>query len=545
MQLKKLLLVFVSVILLLGIVLVGCNSNKTTTSAAPQTTTTSAAPQTSKTTTAATTTATTVTPKRGGSLKFADPATPTGGNIGWPLDTTGFTTALNGDIFFEPILELDNKGVIKPKLATKWDISPDLKTITLTLRQGVKFHDGSDWNATVAKWNMDQLIAAKLSDYVNISSVDIVDNYTVKLNVINYTNTILATLASSRMVSQQAYISHGANQAAIDWMKANPVGTGPFKFVSFTPNVSLKGARFDGYWQPGKPYLDTIEEDWITDVMTRSAALESGEVDMIGGDLSNVEYNLQQKGYQVIKGYLGPFCLVPDSKNADSPFSKLQVRQALDYAIDRDSIVKALGYGFWIPTYEFGIPGTPSYVNITSPRSYNIDKAKQLLTAAGYPNGFKTSLIASPTNTNKDVLTAIQATFAQAGITLDLNMMDFGATNTYAQKGWNSALLALGKSVDSNMVYALISNWAQTAPWYVSVDKTNDFQKLIDAAAASKDFDPALAQKCLQYMYDNAMITPVYVLTRGQVAQKYVTDTGLYTLHNWPWWTPGNIWLNK
>jgi peptide/nickel transport system substrate-binding protein len=541
--LKKLLLVFITVILLLGVAFVSCNSNKTTTSAVPQTSTTSAAPQTSKTTTAAP--ATTVTPKRGGSLKFADPATPTGGNIGWPLDTTGFTTALNGDIFLEPILELDNKGVIKPRLATKWDISSDLKTITLTLRQGVKFHDGSDWNATVAKWNMDFLISAKLSDYINISSVDIIDNYTVKLNVINYTNTILATLASSRVVSQQAYISHGANQAAIDWMKTNPVGTGPFKFVSFTPNVSLKGARFDGYWQPGKPYLDTIEEVWITDVMTRSAALENGEVDMIGGDLSSVEYNLQQKGYQVIKGYLGPFCLVPDSKNADSPFSKLKVRQALDYAIDRDTICKALGYGFWIPTYEFGIPGTPSYYNITSPRSYNIDTAKQLLAEAGYPNGFKTSLIASPTNTNKDVLVAIQGTLAKAGVTLDLNMMDFGATNTYAQKGWNSSLLALGKSVDSNMVYALISNWAQSAPWYVSVDKTNDFQKLIDAAAASRDFDPALAQKCLQYMYDNAMINPVYVLTRGQVAQKYVRDTGLYTLHNWPWWQPANIWLDK
>jgi peptide/nickel transport system substrate-binding protein len=531
---KKLLLAFLSIILLLGAAFTSCNSNNTTTSAAPQT---------SKTTTAATPTK--VTPKRGGTLKFADPATPTGGNIGWPLDTTGFTTALNGDIFLEPILECDNKGIIKPRLATKWEISSDLKTITLTLRQGVKFHDGSDWNAAAAKWNMDLLIAAKLSDYINISSVDIVDNYTVKLNISNYSNTILSTLASSRVVSQQAYISHGANQAAIDWMKANPVGTGPFKFVSYVNNVSLKGVRFDGYWQPGKPYLDAIEEYFMSDPMTRSASLESGEVDMIGGDLSNVEYNLQQKGYQVIKGYLGPFCLVPDSKNADSPLSKLKVRQALDYAIDRDSIVKALGYGFWIPTYEFGIPGTPSYVNNITPRSYDIDKAKQLLTEAGYPSGFKTSLIASTTNTNKDVLVAIQGTFAKAGVTLELNMMDFGATNTFAQKGWNNALLALGKSIDSNTVYALISNWTQSAPWYVSVDKTNDFQKLVDAAAASKEFDSTLAQKAIQYMYDNAMINPVYVLTRGQVAQKYVRDTGLYTLHNWPWWQPADIWLDK
>jgi ABC-type transport system substrate-binding protein len=465
---------------------------------------------------------------------------PTAGNIGWPYESSGYTTGLSGDIFLETILESDASAVIKPKLATKWEVSSDLKTITLTLRQGVKFHDGSDWNATVAKWSIDLLIAAKISDYVNVSSVDIVDNYTVRLNIANYTNSILNTLASTRVVSKAAFDAHG-----IDWMRSNPVGTGPFKFASFEPNVSLKGTKFTDYWQKGKPYLDGIEMYFIGDQMTRAQSFEAGEMDMIGGDLSKVEYDLQQKGFGVVKGYLGPFCLIPDSKNADSPFSKLQVRQALDYAIDRDAIVKSLGYGFWVPTFEFAIPGTPSYVNDLPARAYSPDKAKQLLTEAGYPNGFKTTMIASAANTNHDVLVAVQGYLSKVGITADLNIVDMGASTTFAQKGWNNALLCLGKSVDSNMVYSINTNWTQTCPWYVSVSKTDELQSLYNTAAAAKEFTPALTQKIIRYMYDNAMITTVYTLTRDELVRPYVHDVTTYTLHNWPFWKPADIWLSK
>jgi len=268
-------------------------------------------------------------------------------------------------------------------------------------------------------------------------------------------------------------------------------------------------------------------------------------MDMIGGDLSKIEYDLQQKGFQVIKGYLEPFCLIPDSKNTDSPFSKLQVRQALDYAIDRDSIVKSLGYGFWIPTYQFAIPGTPSYVNDFPARSFDLNKSKQMLAAAGYPSGFKTSIIATSATSNRDVLVAIQSMLSKVNITVDINMVEMGASVSYAQKGWNNALLALGKSVDSNMPFSLNTNWTQTCPWYVSIDKTNDFQALYNAAAATPQFDPATTQRVIRYMSENSMITTTYILTRGQVAYNYVHDTGLYTLHNWPFWKPADIWLSK
>jgi ABC-type transport system substrate-binding protein len=519
---KKLLFVILSVILISGLVLSGCTTQTATT----------------------TTTLAAGTPKYGGTFKIADAIGPRT-SIGWIADPVGFLGGPFSNIFMDTILESDVNGVIKPCLATKFDVSSDLKTITLTLRQGVKFHDGSDWNATAAKWNIDQLIAAKIGDYINVSSVDMVDTYTVKLNVSTYTNTLLNSIASTYIVSKAAYDTHGANKDAIEWMRWNPVGTGPFKFVSYTPNVVIKGIKNTDYWQKGKPYVDAIEYNIIGDQMTRAQSLQAGEMDAIGGDLSKVEYDLQQKGFQIVKGYISTGGLVPDSKNADSPLSNLKVRQAIDYAIDRAAICTTLGYGFWAPTEQFAVPGTTSWITSLPTNNYNVDKAKQLLTEAGYANGFKITLYGSVAITSKDFATAVQGYLSKIGITLDVNLMDHASYTDLSLKGWKNGFAAGAKSVDGNMDYALNLAWTQTTPYHPSMDKPDAFQALYNTAAAAKTFDPALTQKAIKYMYDNEMYIPVYCNSRGQVMQTYVHDTGFYTFHNWASWRPSDVWLNK
>jgi peptide/nickel transport system substrate-binding protein len=258
------------------------------------------------TTTAPTTTKpapTSVTPKYGGTLKYGDPFFPAS-NIGWgPNPSWGGPTAT---IFLETLVKCDKNGVIQPNLATKWEVASDRKSIMLTLRQGVKFHDGSDWNATVAKWNLDVMIAAKKGDFAYASSVDILDNYTVRLNMNTFSNAFFTTLGGTFMVSKAAYDAHGGNKEAEAWMAINPVGTGPFKLDNFKPGVSIKGVKFDGYWQKGLPYLDAIEMYGIGDPMTRTSSFQAGEVDMIAGDLTKVEYDLQQKGGSVQSRLLPP-----------------------------------------------------------------------------------------------------------------------------------------------------------------------------------------------------------------------------------------------
>jgi peptide/nickel transport system substrate-binding protein len=484
------------------------------------------------------------TPKYGGGLLIADSNGPRT-SIGWMADPIGFFSGVYTNIFFDSLLICDSNGVIKPNICTKYDVSNDLKTVTLTLRQGVKFHDGSDCNAAVVRWNIDQLIASKIGDYINVSSVDVIDNYNIKLNVSKYTNTLLTYIASTFVVSKQAFDSHGGGKDAIEWMRWNPVGTGPFKFVSYLPNVSLKGTRFDDYWD-GKPYLDNIEFSIITDQMTRSQSLQGKQVDVIGGDLSSVESSLTQGGYTLVKGFTGTAGLVPDSKNADSPLSNLKVRQAIDYAIDRESIVKSLGYGFWKSTEQFALPDTPTYNSAIPNTVYDVNKAKQLLAEAGYANGFKITLYGSLALTNRDTATAVQGYLSKIGIQMELNMMDHTTYTTVNNTGWKNGFAAGAKALDGAINYALNLNWSQNGVSNASMVKPDAFQDLLNAAVSSKSFDPALTQKAVKYMYDTEMYLPLYYTSRGEVMQPYVRgDNGFYSIHNWASWTPAKVWLDK
>jgi peptide/nickel transport system substrate-binding protein len=534
---KKIFFSSLILVVALGLLLISSCAN-------PSTQTTTQKPATSIVTTSTPITSTTakpttITPKSGGTFKFGLDVAGVSG-LGWQADVSASKGSLITPICMDAVFRADKNGNILPSLATKWDLSADSKIMTLTLRQGVKFHDGSDWNATVAKWNIDQLIAAKISDFVRCSSVNIVDDYTIQLNWTSYTNTILNTLTTSYMMSKQAFDEKGGK----DFLQWNPVGTGSFKFVNYTKDVGVKYARFDNYWN-GKPYLDAVEVYFIADPLTRAASFQAGEMDAVGGLLAKPDYDLQQKGYQITPVQMAVYLLMPDSKNTDSPWSKLKVRQALDYAIDRDSIAKALGYGFWTSNYQFALPGNPAYINNLAIRAYNPDKAKQLLTEAGYPTGFSTTIGGQTATSSKEALTAIQGYMDKVNIKAQINMLELGPFVTMSQKGWNNTLLCCANRVDFNVNSSMNSNWTKTSIMNTSVDKTDDLQALYNASAAAKQYDGALAQKLIQYIFDTAMVIPVYNTPNGCITQSYVRDMGAFTAQPWFIWYPEKTWLNK
>ena len=189
--------------------------------------------------------------------------------------------------------------------------------------------------------------------------MDIVDDYTIRINVDKYQNNFLNFLASSYgggMVSPTAFEKKGK-----EWARWNPVGTGPFKFVSFERGSKLTFAKWDGYWQKGKPYLDGIEFLFIRDPMTQQAAMRasgSEKVHVLCVTSGEQAAMMKAQGFEVLTMPIGPISLMPDSNNADSPLSKKKVREAISYAINRDAIVKARGFGFWSPANQIPSPGT-------------------------------------------------------------------------------------------------------------------------------------------------------------------------------------------
>ena len=179
-------------------------------------------------------------------------------------------------------------------------------------------------------------------------------------------------------------------------MKPNPVGTGPFKFVSYDVDVSYKVMKNPDYWAKDDkgnqlPYLDGIEYIYIADTMTQEMSMENGEADMLMGIApGKTAADLASLGLNMEYAMDMPVCLIPDTANSDSPWSNQKVREAVEYAIDRETIAKALGYGYWQAPYQ--IPPRdfqPMILISTLGRKYNLDKAKQLLTEAGYPTGFR------------------------------------------------------------------------------------------------------------------------------------------------------------
>ncbi|MBN1367888.1 MAG: ABC transporter substrate-binding protein [Dehalococcoidales bacterium] len=518
-------------ILLLGALVFGCTKQTTTSNT---TTTTTATATTSTTTTG-------VLPQYGGVLRLNDTHPPNpSNNIGWPAAPTSTGIATWGFPWVEPLLRENADGTYKPILAADYTIADDLTSITFTLRQGVKFHDGTDFNAASAKWNFDQYINNNTRGAANyFASVDTLDQYVIRVNLKQYNNTLIAFAGGTYMVSPTAYETYGE-----EGMMLHPVGTGPFKFSSYSQDVSITYTRFDDYWQEGKPYLNGIVVSFIMDPLTMSASFEAGELDAYGTNLSKIEYDLQQKGYPVVSMVSAYIALVGDSKNADSPFAKREVREALDYAIDKAGITAALGYGFSDPVYQFAPANSLGWVDGLDPRSYDPDKARQLLADAGYADGFDTTLYATPVLMGQDWGVAIQDDLAKVGIRATLKYDD----PTFAAAffgGWNNGLMAttIG-GAGANFNAGL--NWylGPTSPFLASLDKTPEFLQLFEASINSKYEDPALEQAVAQYIYDTSMVNFLWTIRHGDVLKPYVHDSGLNSFGSWPYWTPEDCWMS-
>jgi peptide/nickel transport system substrate-binding protein len=557
---KKALIFLVAVMLISALIIGGCTKETSTqapattsapapaTTSAPAPATTSApAPASTSSPAPATTSAPAPgAPKYGGTIRVNCQFPPPTGNIGYLAGGPfGYKPAGTYTCsYYETLLRADSTGKISPWLATSYKVADDLSSITLTLRQGVKFHDGSDFNATVAKWNLDQGIENHIGELAPVSSVDIVDDYTIRLNVSQYSNTLLYTLANASQESKATFDAQGGGKAAKDYLSFHPVGTGPFKFVSYDPNVLLKVAKFDGYWQKGKPYLDAIEFSFITDPQTRAAALEAGEIDLLIEDLSKVDYDLVQKGFNVIKGAGAAVNIFPDGKNESSPFHDVRVRQAVDYAIDRDAIVKNLGYGFMLATYQFCSPSSPAYVTDLAARTYDPEKAKQLLADAGYPKGFKTSLRSSPT-ANRDAVVAVQGYLSKVGIDAPITALDMGAYTQEQITGWQGLAIA-GAMLPADPEIVLADMCMVNAAINVSIYRSQDLENLYLATVGTKEFDPELMKKQTRGINDAAAILPIYIMLGGGVFNPYVKDPGCCTGQVATGvWTPENCWLDK
>jgi peptide/nickel transport system substrate-binding protein len=482
-------------------------------------------------------------PRYGGILKVI--TTSLSVNLGYPA--AGYVP---GDYLvaapaIETLFRLDNQARPTPWLATGYKVSKDFKSLTLTLRKGVKFHDGTDFNAEAVKYLLDIYRDSNMSELKSVTSVDVIDSHTVRLNLAEFMVQLPANLAfrPGLMVSPTAIKTQGK-----DWCMTHPVGTGPFKFVSYQRDASAKYEKFPGYWQKGKPYLDGVEFLFIADRTSAVMAFKSGSAQVHGGLSPQYLAELKESGkYSMSTIPIAAYGLAGDSGHTTSPFADVRVRKALEYAIDKVAIARTVGYNIFKPASQITAIETWYYNPSVKGYEYNPQKAKELLAQAGYPNGFKTRIMYQTTDP-QDVFTAIQGYLGQVGIEAKLEPM---AAPLFVQNhtgGWDNGLMwfncSSGTHIDPG--YIVENRLSSKGAQFVSITHPADYEKKLFSAATELDVKKrkAIYQAVMKSISDNALVAPVYIMYSGRAAYPEVRNLGMYevAMHLW---TPEDAWLAK
>ncbi|MBI5439890.1 MAG: ABC transporter substrate-binding protein [Deltaproteobacteria bacterium] len=486
-------------------------------------------------------------PKPGGRLKIAVAldADQLGDPVARPFSSMGRRFSGAG---IETLLRYDAQGRLVPWLAKEWKVAKDLAWVTLTLRSGVKFHDGTDFNAEAVRWNLERYRTSTNPELKAVSSVEVVNDSTVKLNLSEWSSTLVDTLADypGMMISPTAF-----QKAGSDGIKTNPVGTGPFKFASWQRDVGAKYEKFEGYWQKGKPYLDGIEWVVIKDPMSRIAAFRAGEVNATLIVEPKEVNELEKEGkYTFSTGGLSAMaiCLVGDSGHANSPFADVRVRRAVSHAIDAKSLVDALTRGFGRVSNQYALVGSWGQNPNVKGYPYDPAKAKKLLAEAGYPNGFKAKLVAPSWGLFTYPVPVFQEALRKVGIEVEIETVDQIRHKTILHNGWQNALMMqpgslVSPDVTNNLVvYASCRSYLKG-----TMACPDDYNAALGQALAAKDFETKKkwtweAQKLLVDKY--ALFNFAYNVPRMNAFHQEVRDTGFGATTDTQW-TPEDAWIGR
>ena len=220
------------------------------------------------------------------------------------------------------------------------------------------------------------------------------------------------------------------------------------------------------------------------------------------------------------------------------------MREAAEYAIDKQALSTALGFGFRPPAYQFAAPVDKAYLTNLAERKYNVAKAKQLLTEAGYPSGFKTSLIAQ-TTANRDTLVAIQANLASVGIQAEMQIMEPAKYMSTWTGGWKNGVL-YNETITYPIFNAIMNNYfGPNSVTQKSTQRPDGFAALFNNSVSTPAPDVAAMQKMNQALYDNCTVIPIFYGATMYVTTNKVYDTGLLTRGSTTQWNPFNGWLSK
>ncbi len=410
-----------------------------------------------------------------------------------PYDANDTLSQAVAKSFYQGLFGFDRNLKRVNVLAESYQVSADGLNYTVKLRPGVKFQDGTAFDAEAVKVNFDRASnpdnhLKRYNLFKNIAGTEVVDPLTVKIILKQPFSAFIDTLASPAavMISPAALKKYGKDIAF------HPMGTGPYQLEQWNQTDFVKVKKFAGYWQPGYPKLDTITWRPVADNNTRSAMLQTGEANF-AYPIPFEQAKLLEKDSKldlvaspsIMQRYIS-------FNVTQKPFDNPKVRAAINYAINRQALVKVAFAGYAVPATGI-VPPTIQYAASFPAVEYNPAKARELLKEAGYPNGFTTTLWSSHNHsTAQKVLQFTQQQLAQVGIKVQVTAMDAGQraaqVEEKGQKESNVRLFYTGWTASTGEANWALTPLFATQSWPPAIFNTAFYSN----PAVDKDLNDAL-----------------------------------------------------
>lgn len=452
---------------------------------------------------------------------------------------------------YESLVHFDQNSVLQPLLATDWEAIDDL-TWEFTLREGVTFHDGSDFNAEAVKASFDRLLDPEIASprlflFSMLEEVIVVDDYTVQFVTQFPFAPLPAHLAHSggAIISLAAieadYAEMAAGNEAGTYLAQNPVGTGFFKLESWDPGDQLILVRNDDYWGENAR-LDSVTWRVVPESLTRLSELETGFAHIANpvepSDISRVE-NMDNARMNVtsvtVMAYIG--------YNLDkAPYDDIRVRQAISMAINKNDIIEGAYEGTAIPAEGPIAPGVFGHDPNISGLPYDVDRAKELLAEAGYEDGFEATIWTNDNPVRVMIAEYLQSELRELNIDVSVEVVEWGAylDGTAAGEhemfilGWSTPTLDADYAL-----YALFHSDNVGAPGNRAFYRSDEADALLDAGRQEPDPDQRLAiySELQELLIEDApMLYLVYnedlVGVNSDVQNFWVTPASMFMLQD-------------
>lgn len=480
-----------------------------------------------------------------------------GGWVTWRVNKNMF------DALWTEDLTIADRAVpeIIGELATDWEVSDDGKVWTIQLREGVEFHDGTDFTAEDLEWNIRRMwdeeseqYSAKAGGCTGFSwqaldSIEVADSHTIKLMMKSPYGEFLGKQVDGGCGNVSLMSPDNWEKWGNENVGEHPVGTGPFKFVERVRGQKIVMEKFDDYWGTESddprfhaPYIDRLIFRPFTDAASRVAALESGEVDIIMSPPPDSIQRLKDQGF-VVKQGPSPHVIYFTLNMKDPCLDDQKYRQAIEHAIDREGIAETLLSGTALPAYGFVVPGNSAYDPDYKPYPYDPEKAKQLLADSSCPDGGETMTWLIPTGGSGNIAPVpiaewVQRNLEEVGFDVELETYEWQTYLSFwwrgQEEGQSAYWMSWGMTTPIWVEVVSHSKWfapnGSNVGWYDNseVDTLLD-QALVETDEGERD---ALYKQAHDMVMEDAAIVPVVHDSTPYIIAPYVKGY-VHAPQNW------------